>query len=474
MLGGGISGLAAAHRLAAEPGVEVIVMEASGRLGGKIKSSDFDGRAVDEGGDAFLTQGGHALELCRALGLDDQLVAPSTNRAWLWKGGRLQPFPPGLMLGVPIRPLKLLGSPLIGTRAALRAGLDFVMPRNVPRGDVSVARLVRSRLGAEVASTLVEPLIGGINAGRAECLGTAATAPRLAAAREHSRSLIRGLNAEQSLVQRDPSVPPFLGLRGGMGEMVSALERTLRERGAQIRLDCRVAAVERSGEGWVLRSRATSPGAGRATPVEDRPAVAGANDSVRADGIVVALPAWEAASVLEGPTPLGSGLLRKIPYASVAMLTMSYEESAVSEPLPEGSGFLVPPVEHRAVTACSWASAKWPHLGRPGEVLLRASVGRWGDGAALMLDDETLAKAVDRELASVLGLAGGPTATRVTRWNRAFPQFGVGHSDLVEEIERAVRATGPAVLAGAAYGGVGIPACIRSGYTAADRMLSRL
>lgn len=473
VLGGGISGLAAAHRLAAEPDVEVVVVEASDRLGGKIRTSAFGGRPVDEAADAFLVGGGQALDLCRALGLDDRLVAPATNSAWLWKTGRLHPFPPDLVLGVPLRPLALRRSSLIGSRAALRASLDLVMPRNVPAGDVSVAKLARRRLGGAVASTLVEPLIGGINAGRAECLGAAATVPRFSSARERGPSLIRGLSAQRSRGGNERAEPPFLGLRGGMGELVSALERSLGEQGVEIRLNCRVEAADRKGGEWALSTQALRAGPGGQLSPSGRRASEAATDSIRADGIVVALPAWEAAKVFERSSPSASGLLCTIPYASVAMVTMSYQESSLGEPLPAGSGFLVPAAEHRVVTACSWASSKWPHLGRPGEVLLRVSVGRWGDRAALMLDDQALVSAVDRELRAVMGLGGGPVASRVTRWHRAFPQFGVGHGELVRHIGRTARATGPVELAGAAYGGVGIPSCILSGASAADRLLAR-
>lgn len=477
VLGGGISGLSAAHRLVSAPGMEVVVIEASNRLGGKIKTSDFDGRQVDEAADAFLTRGGQAEGLCRELGLDSQLVPPATNRAWLWRGDRLHSFPLGLALGVPLRPLSLLGSPLVSPRGALRAAADLVMPRTTGSADVSVARLVRRRLGVEVSSTLVEPLIGGINAGRAECLGVSATAPRFSTASERSSSLIRGLRSEMvppSAADRatEGAPPPFLGLRGGMEQMVHALESALRERGTDIRLGWRVAAAARAGGGWILsrqdRSLEGDVRGGVPLTVHD-PA-----DTILADGIVVTLPAWEAAKVLGGASPLGSSLLGTIPYASVAMLTMSYDISSSGQPFPAGSGFLVPAGEHRSVTACSWTSSKWPHLGRPRELLVRASVGRWRDGAALMLGDDALVKAVHRELQVVMGLATPPTASRVTRWDRAFPQFGVDHGDLVARITRAVGATGPVELAGAAYGGVGIPSCVQSGFGAADRLLARL
>ena len=437
VVGGGITGLAAAYELV-QLGEEVVVLEASDRLGGKIRTSSFAGRPVDEGADAFLARVPWAVDLCKELGLTDDLVAPAQGSALVWAKGALRPIPEGVVLGVPTGVASLARSGLISPLGLLRAGLDLVLPRRRIDGDRSVGELIRSRMGGEVLELLVDPLLGGINAGDADRLSVDASAPQLADAARRHRSLILGLRG----APKAPPGPVFHAHPGGMERLVDAVVARLA--GIDIRLGAPVDRLVADGGRYRLE-----------------PA------GVTADRVVVATPAFAAADLLADAAPEAAARLRAIDYSSVAVVTMAFPRSSVPGPL-DASGYLVPKREGRLTTAVSWSSSKWTHLGGGDEVILRASAGSYGDGRALALDDDALVDALTAELREATGVTGAPTATRVTRWDRAFPQYTPGHLARVEEIERSVANALPGVhLAGAAYRGIGIPACIRQGREAA-------
>ena len=439
VVGGGISGLAAAHALV-EGGADVTVLEAEDRLGGKIRTSEFDGRPVDEGPDAFLARVPHAVELSKRLGLGDELVSPGTGSASLWLDGRLQPIPAGLVLGVPVDFGPLAVSGVLSPEGLARAQQEPTRPGLPVTDDVTIGDLIRDRYGAEVHERLVDPLLGGINAGRTEELSLDVGAAQLAAVARRATSLTEGLQQQRAANPPDPSAPVFYAPRGGMGALVDALTAWLRSSGAALRVSTPVAAIERRADRWLVEADDGS--------VED------------ADAIVVTTPAYAAAPLVAAHSPAAADLLARIGYASVNLVTLAYDAGAVTRPL-DGSGFLVPRTEGRLLTACSVFSNKWPHLAREGSVILRASVGRSGDERGFDLDDDDLVAAVHDELAGVLGLTSPPTATRVSRWRRSFPQFPAGHLSAMADLEAALRrdALGIAVT-GAYLKGVGIPACI--------------
>ena len=413
VVGGGIAGMAAAWE-AARLGHSVVLHEAGDRLGGKLRTSLFCGRPVDEGPDAFLARVPFAVELCRELGLADELVAPAEGRAWVWTRGALRPLPAGLVLGVPTDLLGLARSGILPWRGVLRAGLDLVLPRSRFSDDPSVDEVVSARFGREASERLVEPLVGGINAGRADRLSMSSTAPQLAAAAARSRSLLLGLRGTAGSLDG----PVFYSLRSGLGRLAEVMGSALADAGVDVRLSSAVTSLP------------------------------------SADRVVVALPAGGAAALL------GIAELAEIPHASVALVTLAYR----AEP-PAGSGFLVPRVDGRLMTACSFASNKWPHWSPDdGTTVLRVSAGRAGDDRAMALSDDELVAALHAELAEALGLTSLPVEARVTRWVDGFPQYEPGHAERVARIEAALP---PHVrLAGAALYGVGIPACIASGRAA--------
>lgn len=421
VVGGGIAGLAAAYQATVD-GHDVTLFEATGRLGGKIDTSEFRGVPVDAGADAFLARVPDAVRLCKDLGLGDQLVAPSASKAFVWTRGALRPLPPGLVLGVPTDIAAVARSGILSWTGVLRAGLDLVLPRAPwSTDDPSVGEVVSARFGRQAADRLVEPLLGGIHAGRIDRLSLSATAPQLSAAVSRHRSLLLGLRGTP------PSLdgPVFFTLARGLQTLVDALADRL----GDVRLN---------------------------TPVDGLP---------DADRVVVALPAPAAAKLLDGTSPEAADELRAIEHASVALTTLAYPPMAL-----DGSGLLVPAVDGRLMTAASFATNKWPHWAPDGATVLRVSAGRIGDERAMVLSDAELVAALHRELQQAIGVPGdGPLDARVSRYPDGFPQYGPGHAGRVNRIEAALGdAAGSRVkLAGAALYGVGIPACIASGRSAA-------
>jgi oxygen-dependent protoporphyrinogen oxidase len=446
--GGGMAGLVAA-RDAAQAGASVTLVE-PGPPGGKVRSSPFDGAVLDEAADAFLARVPEGVELCRALGLDGELVSPTARRARVWSRGHLRLLPEAQLLGVPTDLDELDASQILSPEGARRVREDLITPLTPPSDDPTIGAVMRDRLGDEALERLVDPLVGGINAGDTDHLSLAATVPQLDAALRSGRpSLIEACQAQRSLVT-DRSAPVFFAPRSGMGSLVDALVADLRSRGVRLVTDA-VVGLEREPTTW----RASL----------------GDGEALVADGVVLALPAPAAADLVRAHAGRAATLLAAIPYASVAMVCLAVPREDVEREL-DASGFLVPRVEGRTVTACSWTSAKWPHLAGDGTVWLRASVGRDGDVDALALPDSALIDAVLADLADLMALRGTPTDARLTRWDRSLPQYRPGHLARVTAIDEDLAAATPTlVVAGAALRGLGVPACIRQGAEAACRVL---
>ena len=450
--GGGITGLVAA-REAAKAGATVTLVEPD-RLGGKLRSSPFDGGVLDEAADAFLARVPEGVALCDELGLAGELVSPAARRAYVWSHGALRLLPEGHVLGVPTDLDELAASGILSATGLARVREEPTLPLTVPRGDVTIGSLMRARLGDEAAERLVDPLVGGINAGDTDQLSLAATVPQLdAALRSGHRSLIDACRAQRSAAA-EPSAPVFFAPKAGMGALLAALVDDLRDLGVTVVSD-RVVALERTTGGWSVGLAAGA--------------------ALDADGVVLTIPAPHAAEVLRPHAARSATLLSGIAYASVAMVCLAAPRAAVERDL-DGSGFLVPRAERRTITACSWTSAKWPHLAGDGTVWLRASVGRDGDdAAALALPDDAIVDAVVADLADTMALRGRPTEARVTRWTASLPQYRVGHLDRMDALDADLATAMPrVVVTGAALRGLGIPACIRQGAAATARVLAAL
>ncbi|MDE0652110.1 MAG: protoporphyrinogen oxidase [bacterium] len=480
VVGAGIAGLAAAWEVrTAAPDAELVVLEAACRPGGVIRTSQFAGLAVDEGADAFLARVDDGTRLCAELGLADDLVAPATGRAFVHLDGALVPLPPAHFLGVPFDPDGLdarLLSP--AGRAALAADLarpaatgghaagnrpDPGAPNSgigAPSGasdgtDQSVGALIRDRLGDEVLERLVGPLVGSIHAGDCDRLSVQAATPALAEAAQRDTSLIRALRDRGSASRGGGASPEpvFWGLRGGMETLIAALVERLAP----------VLALDEPA--LALESHPDDAGrqAIRAVRTPER--------SITCDAVVLAVGASQAARLVTPMAPEAAALLAATQTASAAIVTLAYEPSAVPG-AAGGSGFLVPAGSGPAITACSWASTKWTHLGGPDSTsaVLRVSLGRHNDDAIVTESDETLVAAARAGLAAAMGVSAAPTEARVSRWLNAFPQYAVGHVQRTAAVEDSLRPAG-VLCAGSSYHGIGIPACIAGGRRAARRAL---
>jgi oxygen-dependent protoporphyrinogen oxidase len=463
VIGGGISGLAAAWEFTggATPrpwAPAVTVLEASDRLGGPLRSGEIGERVVDLGPDGFLGRRPEAVDLCREMGLADALVPIAARGASVWARGRLRTLPEGHALGIPTRFWPTARSGIVGLRGSLGLARDAVLPRpdvRGPIGDRAIGPLVSRKLGRRVVDTMVDPLIGGIHAGSVDDMSAAATFPPLLAAAQRRGGLMRALRAEVPAPQPD-GPPLFWALDGGMSSLVGALASGLRSRGVDIRLDSPAVRLERSSAGgWTVTA---------------------AGQPIAADAVVLATPAPATATLLLPHDDEVAGLLDAIDYASVVLVTFRVGADDIPGTL-SGTGFLVPrrsPHKGRepwAVTACTYLDRKWPHLERGQEVLLRASLGRVDDTRARDWGDEEVITRAWDDLCALMGVRGQPIEARVTRFVDAFPQYRVHHLLRTAGVESALARLGGVAVAGAAYRGVGIPACIASGRAAARSLL---
>jgi oxygen-dependent protoporphyrinogen oxidase len=457
IIGAGIAGLAAAHQLH-RTGHAVTIVEADPQPGGKLRTSKFAGRMVDESADAFLLRVPWALDLCRDLGLDAELVHPASRNAYIFSRGELRPLPPQVM-GVPTDVEAVARGGILSPAGLERLRQDLRRPSGPLTGpDTAIGAAIEVRLGGEALDRLVDPLVGGINAGDTRRLSLAAVVPQIdAIARDTDHaSLVEAAAAAQRRAAgqpgADPTRPIFAAHPSGMARLVEALVDAMP--GATWHRGRRAVALEPLGP-------VGGPGRWR-THLDDGGTVDG--------GVVLALPAFAAAPLLAPHAAAAAAVLDSIEHASVALVALAVRPDDVRRPL-DGSGFLVPRIEDALLTACSWASAKWSHLGAEsgdGTVVLRASAGRAGDGRALDLDDADLVERLVDDLGRTMGLSGAPTEVRVNRWIDSFPQYAPGHLDRVADLVRSLAVQAPGLaLAGAALNGVGIPACIRSGIEAA-------
>lgn len=457
VVGAGITGLTAAFTLATNrPDLEVVVLEASERVGGKILTTPFAGRPVDCGADAFLARVPEALDLCRELGLDTILTAPAQKSAYVWVNGGLSRLPSGLVLGVPTDLEALAASGIVSADGIARAAQDLTRTEWIdsangddPNGvdDQSVGHLIRARLGDEVHEKLVSPLLSGVNAGDADHLSLAAGAAQIAVAARKSPSLISALREQTAAAQTNPDAPVFHGIPVGTQTLTDLLLARLTQADVPVHLSCPVTDLSRNGNGWLLT-----------TPL----------GPVAADELILTTPAAPTARLLDAVAPATASDLGSVEYASAAMVTLAVSKKDLGVPL-DASGFLVAQTDPLpTLTACSWASAKWAHLDDPEVAILRVSAGKHGDTHALELDDPSLVEALSVDLATTMGIDAPPIAWRVTRWIDGLPQYRPGHPGRVAQWRAGVASDAPGIhLAGAAYDGLGLPACVRQGRQAA-------
>lgn len=461
VVGGGISGLAAAHRLMERGGTRVTVLESSPRLGGKLYADEIAGVPVDLGAESMLARRPEGIDLARAVGLADDIESPATASASLWTRGRLRPMPKGHVMGVPGDLTPLAAGGVLSSAGLARLPLDHVLPRTAVGEDVTVGGYVAARLGHEVVDRLVEPLLGGVYAGNAYEISMRAAVPQLfEAVRSGGRSLIGAVReVQRRAAARQQTGPVFAGIRGGIGRLPLAVADACRAAGAVIETGSQVRELRRTVDGWRLAVEREG---------EER-------RLLEADAVVLAVPAPVAARLLAAESPAAAAELAGVEYASMALVTMAFRSRDITRDLP-GSGFLVPPVDGRDIKASTFSSNKWGWVKGfdPDAFVLRTSLGRLGDEAHLRMEDTDLVRLSRRDLEAATGLAACPVAARVTRWHAGLPQYPTGHLARVSRVrEHTCRLPGLAVC-GAAYGGVGIPACVADARTAAEMVLATL
>ena len=464
VIGGGISGLAAAHRLTelsrtGSTAYRVTLLEASDRLGGVIATEHADNLLLELGPDSYITDKPAALRLCERLGLADRLIAPQQGGLKLYTvhRGALEPLPEGFLLMAPTRVGSVLQSPVFSWSGKLRMALEPLIPRRSHDGDESLASFVRRRLGREVLERVAQPLIGGIYASDPEALSLAATMPRFPEMeRSHGSVILGSRQAQKRRAQAADETGArwslFVSIDGGMEVLVRRIEEALGP------------GVARLGE--TVRELSWNPDARRWR-------VDTGHAGLEADAVICTLPAFAAARALTTLDSELAGELGAIPFSSTATVNLAYRRRDITHPL-DGYGFVVPHVEERKVMACTFSSVKYAGRAPEDIALLRCFAGGALQPDLLDQPDQLLEAQVREDLEALLGISGTPILCRTTRYPDCMPQYNVGHLDRVERIETRLQQFPTLALAGKSYRGVGIADCIGSGEAAAEGMVDHL
>ncbi len=437
IIGGGITGLAAAHRLQRlDASVAITVLERSARLGGRIRTERRDGFILELGPDIFLSSKPRGIGLCQELGVPAVGTDPELRGSYLERKGTLHRLPEGMSGLVPTRVGPVFRSSLLSPGAKLRFALHSIIPRRRRKADESIAAFFTRRVGRGAYEQLIDPVLGGIYGGDGNRLSIQATFP----------NLLQATRWSPAAGDAPSKMGPFLSLEGGMQTLTDSLEAGLAK--AHIALEAPVSAIRRDHDAYVVLTR---------------------KEAFDADAIILATPAQAAASII---APLDAALAEEvgtIPYGSVITLAMAYRASDVPRRL-DAYGYLVPQSEGKALTACTWSSSKLPNRAPTGAVLLRLFLGRKDTDPIFQVDDEAIVLYARKEMKATLGITEPPLFTRLLRQPRSMPQYVLGHSDRLRRIDRCLTTLPGLYLAGAAYRGIGIPNCIADGERAAEQV----
>lgn len=457
VIGGGISGLAAAHRLLElDPTLDLVLIEASGRLGGTLLTDQRDGFLLERGPDSFISEKPEAVALAKRLGLESRLIEtnPEHRRSFIVRDGRLRPVPEGFQLLAPSRIWPFLTTDIFSLAGKARMAGDLVLPRRNTNGtnDESLASFVRRRLGREALERMAQPMVGGIYTADPETLSLRATLPRFLDMEQEHRSVILAMlrKGRSQSGTSGARYSLFLSFDQGLQVLVNALTEAIK--GCKVQLNTKVVAIERHS-GWRIETDKEKP--------------------IDADAICLAIPAYSAARLLTNVDQTLASQLNRINYASTATINLAYRREAVRHPL-DGFGFVVPFVEKRSLIACTFSSVKFPGRAPEDHALLRAFVGGALQPNMFALEEAEMLHRVQNDLRDLLGITDKPLFVESSKWENSMPQYEVGHLDRVAAIETRLAQLPNLTLAGNAYRGAGIPDCIRSGETAADRLLSLL
>jgi len=470
IVGGGISGLSTAFALleqaaSADLPLSCIILDAAPVWGGKIVTHRVGRWVMEAGPDSFLSQKPWGMDLCRRLGLAEQLIDtnPVEKKASVLRGGQLHELPEGLVTFTPSQLGPFFRSGLLSWMDLARMGCDVLIPPRRSTDDESLAAFFRRRFGRHACERVMEPLMAGIYAGDAEQMSLRATFPRFYELEQTHGSVIRGMMAArraraQTVSDGRPRHTMFVTLKNGLADLVAGMTARIQQAGGVLKSGIQAEAV-----------RVRSHQAGRWM----YDVICSDGTALSAEALVLATPAYVSADLVRPLSPLAAGLMETIPYASTATISLIYPAAAVGRSL-QGFGFVVPRVEGRDLIAATWTSIKWPHRAPPDEVSVRCYLGGVGREAILERDDEALVRCVRDELASIVGLHATPQYVEVNRWHRAMPQYTIGHLDRLTQLEAAVSRFGGLTITGAGYRGVGLPDCIRDGTETAARTLRYL
>ena len=462
VIGGGITGLSAAHRIYElgrdknlDP--EVVLLEKSDKLGGVISTVEKDGFIIEEGPDSFITTKPWGLNLCSRLGLEGELIETGKDkrRTFILRGGRLVPLPEGFIMLAPTRIMPFLKTPLFSWRGKIRMLMDLVIPKETHE-DESLSSFVRRRLGTEALERAAQPMISGIYTADPQKLSLRSTMPQFLEMEERYGSVIRGMyhsyRSRNKRIMADSGArySMFVSFKRGMNTLVNALEKMLPEE--NIRTGVTVKEIKEAPQGWEVIT-----GSG----------------TLYASGVIVTTPSYVTARLLENSSAQCSNLLEQIEYASSAVIIFTYRKDDI-ENMPAGFGFVVPIIERSSMIACSFSSEKFSGRAPAGYTVIRAFIGGAVSPDTYMMDDSRIIDAVEKELSSLLGIKSKPVFTLIRRYPDAMPQYHVGHGELAERIEREIKKLKGLEVAGNAFGGVGIPDCIYSGERASERLLQSL
>jgi protoporphyrinogen/coproporphyrinogen III oxidase len=463
VVGGGIAGLAAAHRIIElnrqrSLGLEVILLEASPRLGGSIATEHIGDFIVEAGPDSFITEKPWALSLCERLGLTSRLVStqPAHQKIYIVHNGRLEPLPEGFFLLAPTRFWPFVQTPLFSWGGKLRMAAEIFLPRGATNGDESLGAFVRRRFGAEALDRVAQPLIGGIYAADPDKLSLSATMPRFKEMERSRRSVILSMVSDQRRRARDREIGSgarwslFVTLAGGMQELVVAIANRLPKESIRLSYPATNVTYDETKRTW---------------------RVSAAGEALDTDGLVLATPAFGTGDLLGLIGSDASKELKQIAYASSVTLSVAFRQKDFPRPL-DSFGFVVPAVERRKIMACTFSSLKYPGRAPDGHVLLRVFIGGSLQAELFQDDDATMEKNVRAELSSLLGVRAAPLFSRIWRHPNSMPQYHIGHEARIERIEAQLSKFPNLALAGSAYHGVGIADCVRTGEEAAERVVN--
>ncbi len=444
IIGGGISGLAAAWELA-KAGQPAVLIEKDPALGGVIRTSVVHDCIIEAGPDSFLAAKPAALELIREMGLEGEVIGSNDHLrvTYILKGGRLIPMPDGLMMMIPTKLMPMALSPLLGWGTKIKMGLEYFAssPPNAP--ERSVAQLVREHYGQEAVDYLAEPLLSGVYGGDPETLSANAVLGQFIELEKKYGSLTKGTLAMRAQRKSGPAGSLFKTLKGGLGQLIEAL--TQRLEGKVDRLTASVASLVKNATGWQV-------------VLSDGAVLDVAN-------VILAAPAGPASKIVASLDPELASVLAAIPYNSSMTIALGYDRQTLGHPL-NGFGFLIPKVERRKLVACTWVGTKFNHRVPADKAVLRCFLG----GANIDEPDEVLIAAIREELRDLMGVTAEPLFHTVQRWRNAMAQYTLGHQDRVKQIRTLAARHSGLALAGNFLEGIGIPDCIRTGQAAAKQL----